>query len=128
MRSLIEHSRRADITLFRSGRIDIAARVARMLSLADGDVVDVAEHYSELYIYVFRRRSDGIVGRYEATCRPTKRASRNFRAYSVRLCRKLFAMGHHPDCTVMRLPIGKPVNIAGYGVCVPIIILNNTSV
>lgn len=126
MISLIEHSRRADITFHRSGRIDIAARVARMLSLGEGDVVDIAEHFSELYVYV-SRRADGIVGRYEATCRPTKRRSHNFRAHSVRLCRAMFARGGCRHCSAMSVPVGVPIEIAGYGVCIPVIILNNIS-
>ena len=119
MESIIHHPRRSDITFFRGGRIDITARVARMLALAPGDIINIAEHLGEFYLYVMIRAGDAC-GRYEATCHPTKQRSRNFRAHSARLCHAMIRTAH--PCA--RFPVGPPVHVQPIGLCVPIITLN----
>lgn len=118
MKSIIGQARRSDVAFHRNGRIDITSRVAIMLSLAKGDVIDIAEHQGEYYLYVMTRGGMAMGG-YEGTCYPTKRRSRNFRAYSVRLCRAI--LQGNADA---RYPVGAPVSIHSFGVCIPIITLN----
>ena len=52
IQSLLEKSRKADISFHRNGKIDITARVARLLSLRRGDVIDVGVDNTECFLYV----------------------------------------------------------------------------
>ena len=63
MKSLITNSRRHDITFRSDGRIDISAHIARKLSLAPGDVIDIVEDGGEWYLYV-KLRAGNYVGRH----------------------------------------------------------------
>lgn len=89
MQSLLgNRSRKPDVTFRSDGRIDIAARVSKMLGLGAGDVIDIGYDSEEYYLYV-RAKAAEIVGRHEAQCRPANPAVRNghyFRAYSTTLC------------------------------------------
>ena len=107
---LLENTRRPDITFNRNGRIFIAARVARLLSLAPGDALNIALNCNEIscqraqcgihsniaecsrdcakgeyLLYVIHKP----FGRHEAQCYPTKQGSHNFCANSARLARAL---------------------------------------
>lgn len=42
MKSILPNSRKHDISFHPSGKIDISAHIARSLSLAQGDVIDIA--------------------------------------------------------------------------------------
>ena len=95
LKSLLKKSRKADISFHKNGKIDITARVARLLSIQNGDVIDVGVEKSECFLYV-RHRGQNCMGRHEAQCSPTKRNSYNFRAYSVKLCR---AMMNFTECS-----------------------------
>lgn len=83
MQSLIGNNRRADISFFPNGRIDISARLSRLLSLQSGDTIDIKFDGYEYYIYVRNRSPLG--GRFEAQCFPSNKKGRHFRAYSRRL-------------------------------------------
>ena len=125
MESLVGNTRRPDISFYRGGRIDITSRVAKLLELKDGDVIDIAMSCEEYYLYV-RYRSDGIVGVYEATCHPTKEHSRNFRAYSARLVDAVLKVcNRYSDINVALLPIGKAIKDEDGKTIIPIITLNN---
>ena len=63
MQSILGNTRKADITFYASGRIDISARVAKHLQLSRGDVLDIMIDQDEFYLYV-RLRSPN--GRHEA--------------------------------------------------------------
>ena len=95
LKSRLEKSRKADISFHKNGKIDITARVVHLLSIQDGDVIDVGVENSECFLYV-RHKGRNCMGRHEAQCSPTKRNSYNFRAYSVRLCR---AMMNFAECS-----------------------------
>ena len=43
MENIIERTRRKDITFYKSGRIDITARVARILNLKQGDSINISK-------------------------------------------------------------------------------------
>ncbi len=83
MITLLERTRRPDITFCLGGRISITARVARILALQPGDSINVAFHLGECYL--FATRHNNAVGRHIAQCYPTKKGSRNYCANSVML-------------------------------------------
>lgn len=125
MTSIYKNTRKPDITFHRDGRIDITARVAKLLRLCPDDVIDVAEEDEEYLLYV-RLRHDRAVGRYEAQCRPTNRGkfqANNFRAYSKQLCAAVFrAARYDRSDKPLRLPAGTPLTFGTNGIAVPIII------
>lgn len=90
MHSLINNTRKPDITFCRDGRILICARISRILGLSSGDSINIALKTSPLakteYLLFAKRNS---VGRHEAQCYPTKQGSHNFCANSVRLARAM---------------------------------------
>lgn len=86
---LIPMPRRPDIKFHRDGRIEITARLAQQLELSPGDSINIsAEPDGELYIFV-QARAAQTFGRRHAVCYPTNRRSKNYRANSVSLCRKV---------------------------------------
>lgn len=123
MESILGSTRKADVSFNANGRIDITARVSKMLTLAAGDVIDLGINDDfETYLYIKHRCKD-IMGNHEAQVYATnKGASMNFRAHSIRLCRYVLK-----ECKTnkARLPVGKPIYIADIGVCIPLITRNN---
>jgi hypothetical protein len=119
---LQETTRRPDISFFRSGKIDITSRVARLLAITPGDVLDIAVEDGEYYLFV-RVRSGRAMGRHQAVCIPTKHGARNFRAYSVGLSaamlRAAAVSGKEP--AEARFACGQAVTHPAFGVMVPII-------
>jgi hypothetical protein len=85
MKSIISNSRRHDLTFHPNGLIDISAHIARKLSLAPGDVIDIAQDGEELYIYV-RLRAGNYVGRHIGCVRP---CFKHGRSGPYRTCSKL---------------------------------------
>ena len=85
MVKLLENTRRPDITFNRNGQIRITARIARILSIATGDVINIRIEDGEYLLYV----SKNLIGRHEARCYPTNRQGHNFVANSARLSRSL---------------------------------------
>ncbi len=81
MRSILPNSRMHDLSFHASGKIDISARVARKLSLAPGDVIDIAREGGEWYLYV-RLRSGCYAGRHRGRVFPTAKGGGTFRAWS----------------------------------------------
>jgi bifunctional DNA-binding transcriptional regulator/antitoxin component of YhaV-PrlF toxin-antitoxin module len=119
MNSLLHNTRKPDVTLHADGRIDIAARAARLLGLHPGDVVDIAldERGREAYIYVKHRDA---VGRHEAQVYPTNRRGKicnNYRCHSKRITSTLLG-----DRQSAKLPAGDPVEIPCIGTALPLII------
>ncbi len=120
MTSLIPISRRPDITVNVTGRIDITCRIARLLDLHPGDVIDVCQSGPEYFIYL-RHKAAEIRGRHEGQCFPTSRGGRgSYRTWSVRLARAIRAAGGFEDL-VLRLPCGEAVTI-NEKIYIPIII------
>lgn len=95
-------ARKPDISFFENGRIDISARVANMLLLAEGDIVDIAFHQGEYHLYVSHRNP---IACYDARVRPTKKRSRNFRCNSARLARYMLCAAG--ETLSARLPVGE---------------------
>ena len=125
MVSLLNNTRRPDVTFHADGRIDITARLAKMLDLHDGDVINIANDKSEYFLYV-QHRADNLVGRHEAQCYPTNRRGRrnnNLRCHSKRLCNIILAL--NADATDVRLPVGAPQQHPLLGTILPIITRNN---
>lgn len=120
MTSLLPNSRRPDLTVNISGRIDITCRIARLLNLQPGDVIDVCKSGMEYYLYV-RHLAANIVGRHEGQCFPTSRGGRgSFRTWSVRLAKAIRAASGCEDF-ILRLPCGA-AEVINEKVYVPIII------
>lgn len=85
MKSILPNSRKPDISFHPSGKIDISARIARQLSLASGDVIDIAYDAGELYLYV-RLRAGRYIGRHEGRVwGTTVHKKGTFRTYSKTL-------------------------------------------
>lgn len=121
MQSLLNNTRRPDITFYRNGRIDVSARIAKILGVHDGDVLNIAIQGSEYFLYV-QHKADRIVGRHEAQCYPSNRLGRNnnnLRCHSKRLCNLI--TGLHNEATVVRLPVGAPLYHQQLGTILPII-------
>ena len=118
MQSILGNTRKTDITFRADGRIDIAARVASLLSLHKGDVIDVLDGGGELYLYV--KLHAPTVGRHEAACFPTHARSRHFRAWSKRLCRAMICKSGSGKGRVA-LSVGSPARLPGMQTALPII-------
>ena len=125
MFSLLQNSRKHDVTFRSDGRIDISARIAVLLGLEDNDVIDVLTERGEFYLYV-RLKANKAVGRYEAVCHPSNRSvtgrRRNLRTYSRRLCETILKASRCSD--VARLPAGDSIEFEHYGTVVPLITHN----
>lgn len=126
MRPLLNTSRRPDVSFYRKGKIDISSRIAKQLSLAEGDVIDVAEHKGEYLLYV-RHKRDNIIGRYEGLVHPIhnkKSFTNRFRVYSRKLTEAIFQVAGREDAALLYLPAGLPVNVDGIGIAIPLITRN----
>lgn len=89
MVSLLDRSRRSDVTFHSDGRIDISAGVSKSLGLVAGDVVDVLTDGRDYFLCV-RHRACDVVGRHEARVWAVNRSCRrhnHYRCWSRRLCR-----------------------------------------
>lgn len=111
IRSILGNVRRADIAFFRNGRIDITSRIVKALGMAPGDVVDIMTCDGEYWLYVSVHGSESC-GRYEAQCTPTKPGSRNFRAWSRRLCNAIIGSDVHQQC--VRFASGSVEEVNGH--------------
>lgn len=121
MKSVLGNTRRSDITFHKSGRIDISSRVAKLLGLSRGDVIDVSEHEGEYYLYV--KFHAPVIGRYEAVCYPSSKKGNHFRVWSSNLCRIMMSLaGVQADR--IELPTGAPTSISFIDNAIPIITKN----
>lgn len=112
-------TRRPDLTVSRSGHIDISARIVKELGLHSGDVVDIDVTGSEFYFYV---RIRNAVGSHYAKCFPTRRHSQggHMRCYCRQLARCLLEMSGLNNVSTARFPCGDPVNRNGQ-ILIPIL-------
>ena len=122
MQTILQTTRRPDVSFFPSGKIDITARVARMLDLHPGDVIDIAINGSEFLLFVRVRQASG---NHEAIVRPTKRRSHNFRCYSRRLCQFMISQHCTSHSTPLRVPAGRVRQHEVYGTMVSLVTLIN---
>lgn len=86
MKSILPNSRKHDISFHASGKIDISAHVARKLSLAPGDVIDIAQESGEWHLYV-KYRSGNYAGRHDGRVWATTHGKGTFRTWSKALTR-----------------------------------------
>lgn len=125
MENLVSATRKHDITFHRSGRIDISARLAKLLSLAPGDSVMIAKDCGEYYIYVSHRASQSDMP-YRG-----KVYHANSNGDACRLQFKPLALEVIKQCgctaNVLRLPTGSPRRTMLSDVSVPIITLTYTN-
>lgn len=84
MKSILPNSRKHDISFHASGKIDISAHIARKLSLAPGDVIDIAQGCGEMYLYV-KLRSGNYTGRHDGRVWATANGKGTFRTCSKAL-------------------------------------------
>lgn len=122
MNSILRTTRKPDVTFYKSGRIDITARVAMLLRLAEGDIIDVATEKGEYFLYVKHRASE-IVGKHEASVHPTnhgKTRANNYRAYSKTLTSAIYNVSRCEDENA-RIAAGDCVQIEGIGAALPLI-------
>lgn len=103
MKSILPNSRKHDIVFHASGKIDISAHVARSLSLAPGDVIDIAQEADEWYIYV-KLRSGSYVGRHDGRVWSTAHGKGTFRACCKAMTTALLATAGAYE--VLRCPCG----------------------
>jgi len=126
MTSLLSNSRRPDVTFYSNGTIDISARIAKQLALADGDVIDVLHNNGEYLLYIRHKKSD-IIGRYEGTVHPinnSKAFTNRFRVNSRKLAEAIFKAAGKEHAKVLHLPAGLHVTVEGYGTAIPLITRN----
>ena len=108
MTNLIARTRRPDITFCRSGRINIAARVARVLCLKKGDTINIANFNGEFLLFAIQHPP----GRHYAQCFPSKNGSLNFCANSVTLARAILNEAR-VSASSASFFVGHPIDIEG---------------
>ena len=120
LKSILGRTRRPDISFSRNGRIELSSRVAQLLTLHKGDVIDVLidDRTGDCFLYRKCHTLEGM--RHEAQVYRTNACGQHFRTYSRRLCREVLqALNFHGE--KMRLPTGgEVVPIEGHDV-LPII-------
>ena len=112
MTSILGNTRKPDVSFYSNGRIDIAARVVKVLGIERGDVIDVATDGDEYLLYVAHKGKE-VSGAHEAQCYPSNiRKTHNYRCHSKRLCDAMMAAVRTPlKCTIEAAagrPSGKP--------------------
>lgn len=119
MESLLGNTRRPDISFFKDGHINITARVAKCLSIEEGDIIDILHHNGELFLYV-KIKSKDVIGLHSGRCRSTrpKRGYRNFRINSKRLCDAIFEIC---GSDMVKLAAGECFEMPEVGMVVPLI-------
>lgn len=115
--------RKHSISFYNSGRIDINASLSKSLQLSIGDVIDVALHNGEYYIYV-RYRAEEISGEYTAKCYPSKRGVQcphpNMRVNCKDIC-NVFLKLQPMRRGKVSFAVGDPCSIKNIKLAVPII-------
>ncbi len=106
MKSILPNSRRHDISFHASGKIDISAHIARSLSLAPGDVIDIARENGEWHIYV-KLRSGNYAGRHDGRVWATARGRGTFRTWSKALTNAVLTAAGVD--TLLRCPCGMEI-------------------
>ena len=113
MQTALVCQRKPDIVFHRSGQINIAARLAKMLSLQQGDVINIAHDSGdgETYIYVTRRAP--YQGAYRAACHRVSQRGNHMRCQCITLYREVAVYCNQPTATSIALYAGSPVQRDG---------------
>lgn len=106
MKSLLPNSRKYDISVYPSGKIEISAHVAHRLSLFPGDVIDFVKDQDEIFLRV-KLRAGSCVGRHEGRVWSTAHGKGTFRAWSKALAKVLLAAAGVSG--PLRCPCGSPL-------------------
>ena len=115
-------TKKADLTFFESGKINITAHVSRTLDLHAADAINIArveKGWTEYYLYVERRAGE-MLGHHEGVCAVTHGHGRNLRVFNCRLSRYILGLCHTDG--PLGLSIGTPEQVEGLGLAVPIIL------
>jgi hypothetical protein len=115
-------TKKADLTFFYNGKINITAHVSHSLGLNAGDAVNIAKvenGWTEYYLYI-ERRANEMRGQYEGVCAVTHGDGHNLRVFNCRLSRYILALCGTTE--PVSLSIGEPEEVEGLGLAVPIII------
>lgn len=128
MESLLgNRTRRADLTFYRSGRINITSRIAKALGLRDGDVIDIGYERGEYYLYC-AAKADTLVGRHEAQCHSTHKGrlhpSNNLCCHSKRITDAMLKVCRAGECA--RIWAGEFCELGRLGKAVVIIPASNS--
>lgn len=120
MESLLGNSRKPDISFYKDGHIDITARIAKCLSLSEGDIIDIVKDGRELLLYV-KLKSEQAIGLHTGRCRSTKpqKSYRNFRVNCKRLTDAIFEICNATD--VVQLMAGECQDVPDLGRAIPLI-------
>lgn len=108
MTSLIDNTRRPDVTFHSSGRIDITAGVVKTLGLSPGDIINVATDGYEYLLYV-QTKADKVIGCHRGQVYPTNKSHNHFfRTHSRKLCEAVFKVVRGAGLSgQVRLPVGQ---------------------
>lgn len=117
MLSILGNTRKADIIFNSGGRICISARVAKLLDLSNGDVIDIATDEYETYLYV--KHHAPVVGRHEGMVFRSNKRGKHCVASSVTLCRYILSLCGGGN--KVSLCLGTAVELPPYGKALPII-------
>lgn len=90
MQSILGNTRKPDIVFHKSGRINISARVVKLLNIMQGDIVDIMDWSGEYYLYVRRRAPH--VGRHEGMAYRSNKRSNHFIVSSRKLCAHILSL------------------------------------
>ena len=124
MKSVLGKTRRTDVTFRKDGRVDISARIARLLDLRVGDVMDVAIGGGEVVLYR-RLKAEDAWGRHEACCYCANNKGWSMRFHSKRLVTAVLAMVGETDKA--ECPAGEMMEVDGRQGVVVLIRLARTS-
>lgn len=106
MKSLIPSSRKHDLVFHSDGRIDISAKIARVLSLNPGDIIGISEEQGEWFLHV-RLRAGCYSGRHDGKVFPTARGRGTWRTQSVKMTSAILKASS--SAGPLRLPCGQPI-------------------
>lgn len=121
MESIIKgiRKRRAGLTFYKNGRIDIAANVSKELELSEDCAIDILQDNGEYYL---RKTSVQKYIQPSLKCMRAGKNSRSFRTFSVDLCKCMYNIADVTTNTAkFALPTGSPINNRKYGLLIPII-------
>lgn len=124
MLSILRHTRKPDIVFYKTGRIEVARRLARILGIRKGDVLNLIQENDRYYLYL-SSLAVWSNGTHEAACAPSAPGSRHFRAHSVALARAAARWAGAEGCAKVGAYAGDPLLSEIYGVYVPIFLLNS---
>ena len=123
MLPILTHSRKPDITFYNNGRIEVSRRLARILGIRKGDVLNLMQENNRHYLYL-SSLAVWSNGSHEAACSPSAPGSRHFRAHSVALARAAARVAAAEGCAKVGAYAGDPMLSEIYGVYVPLFLLN----